>query len=151
MNNERTEINTPFSSRVRVLHMKPPNTLFAGGEMDFFRTTDSGQSWDTLITEDTRSLYIFNDSTWYLSTFGGIYLTAHAKVLNDNPSINMNAGSNIDGSYFGNDFKKGPGTFSFKAFEGVTSGTTAQMQVTGTQAVLGTFTEVLIKRAFGSL
>jgi len=69
------DLNTPFSSKVRVLYMSNTSTLFAGGDIGFFKTTDLGQNWDTLLTENTRSIYIHNDSTWYLCTYSGIYKT----------------------------------------------------------------------------
>jgi len=69
------ELNSPFSSTVRVLYMSNTNTLFAGGDFGFFKTTDLGQIWDTVLTENTRSIYIHNDHTWYLCTYGGIFRT----------------------------------------------------------------------------
>ena len=69
------ELNSPFSSAVRVLYMSKTNTLFAGGDIGFFKTTDLGQTWDTILTQNIRSIYLYNDSTWYLCTFGGIYKT----------------------------------------------------------------------------
>lgn len=69
------DLNSPFSSTVRVLYMSNTNTLFAGGDVGFFKSTDLGQTWDTVLTQNTRLIYIQNDSTWYLCTFGGIYKT----------------------------------------------------------------------------
>jgi len=69
------ELNSPFNSVVRVLHVSNSNTLFAGGDTGFFSTTDEGGTWDTLLTHNTRSIYQHNDSTWYLCTYGGIFKT----------------------------------------------------------------------------
>ncbi len=69
------ELNSPFSSTVRVLYMSNANTLFAGGDIGFFKSTDLGQTWDTVLTQNTRSIYMHNDSTWYLCTYGGIFKT----------------------------------------------------------------------------
>ena len=51
------ELNSPFNSGVRVLHVGNSNTLFAGGDNGFFST---------------------NDSTWYSCTFGGINKTTNS-------------------------------------------------------------------------
>lgn len=69
------DLNSPFSSTVRVLYFSNTNTLFAGGDIGFFKSTDLGETWDTVLTQKTRSIYIYNDSTWYLCTYGGIYKT----------------------------------------------------------------------------
>jgi len=69
------EINSPFNSVIRVLHVSNSNILFAGGDNGFFSTNDEGETWDTLLTQNTRSIYQHNDSTWYLCTYGGIFKT----------------------------------------------------------------------------
>ena len=69
------ELNSPFNSVVRVLHVSNSNILFAGGDSGFFSTNDEGATWDTVLTQNIRSIYLHNDSTWYLCTYGGIYKT----------------------------------------------------------------------------
>ena len=69
------ELNSPFSSEVKVLYMSTENVLFAGGEIGFFKTSDEGENWDTLLTQNSRSLYVYSDSIWYLCTYSGIYET----------------------------------------------------------------------------
>jgi photosystem II stability/assembly factor-like uncharacterized protein len=72
------ELNSPFNSVVRVLHVSNSNTLFAGGDTGFFSTTDEGVTWDTILTVKTMSIYTQNDSTWYVCTFGGINKTTNS-------------------------------------------------------------------------
>ena len=50
------ELNSPFNSGVRVLHVGNSNTLFAGGDNGFFSTNDEGETWDTILTAKTMSI-----------------------------------------------------------------------------------------------
>jgi len=72
------ELNSPFNSGIRVLHISNSNRLFAGGDTGFFTTTDGGETWDTILTAKTMSIYTQNDSTWYLCTFEGINKTTNS-------------------------------------------------------------------------
>ena len=80
------ELNSTFSSAVSVLYMSKTNTLFAGGDIGFFKTTDLGQTWDTLLTQNTRSIYLYNDSLWYLCTYGGIFKTTDSGTFSSKNS-----------------------------------------------------------------
>lgn len=72
------ELNSPFNSVVRVLHVSNSNTLFAGGDNGFFSTNDEGGTWDTILIAKTMSIYTQNDSTWFLCTYGGIFRTTNS-------------------------------------------------------------------------